>query len=153
MVAIAHGKCIITCHQYDGHVNGEMCAEFITKHFPGMFEKGNNDKGKLFLQDGDPSQNCILSKDAMDAIPCRLFKIPPRSPDLNPIENIFHLVGAQLRKDAREQEIGRETYEQFCHRIKRTMINFPTEVINSTIESMGRRIDAVIKMKGQRTKY
>ncbi len=34
------------------------------------------------------------------------FSIPPRSPDLNPIENIFHLVGKKRKKDGRV-ELGK----------------------------------------------
>ena len=153
MVAIAHGKGVIKCHHYVGNVNGEMCAEFIREQFPEMFEKGNNLKGKLFLQDGDPSQNSRLANDAMEEVPCRLFKIPPRSPDLNPIENIFKVVGDKLRKDALEKGIEKETYEQFCFRVKKTLMKYPTEAIDRTIESMVKRIDAVIKSRGNRTKY
>ena len=41
-----------------------------------------NQSGKLFLQDEDPSQNSALAREAMEAVGCRLFKIPARSPDL-----------------------------------------------------------------------
>ena len=153
MVAITHGKGVIECHHYEGNINGETFSQFIRDHFPTMFVRGNNKKGKLFLQDGDPSQNCRLSQDAMDTIPCRLFKIPIRSPALNPIENLFHLVGKTLRKDAIEKQTGKETFEQYVRRVKETLFTFPSEIIDRTIESMPRRIDSVIKMKGQRTKY
>ena len=153
MVAIAHGKGVIQAHQYYGYINGELFASIIKSRFPAIFAKGNNTKGKLFLQDGDPSQNCKLSRDAMDAVPCRLFKIPARSPDLNPIENVFHLVGKQLRKDALEKQIQDETFEQFSARVKQTLLAFPADIIDRTIESMPKRIDLVIKHNGQRTKY
>ena len=121
MVAIAHGKGVIKCHHYSGNINAETFADFVKEHFPEMFKAGNNTKGKLFLQDGEPSQNSRLAQDAMDAIPCRLFKIPVWSPDLNPIENVFHLVCNQLRKDAIEKNISKETFEQFCWRIKKSL--------------------------------
>ena len=38
---------------------------------------------------------------------CELLKIPPRSPDLYPIENIFHIVSKKLAKDALERDITR----------------------------------------------
>ena len=98
MVAISFGKGAIECERYIGNVNAEMCADFIHNSFPGMFEVSPNPTGKLFLQDGDPSQNSKAAKAAMDSIGCRLFTIPPRSPDLNPIENIFHLIGKVLKK-------------------------------------------------------
>ena len=83
MVAIAYNRGVIKCHHYEGAINSEMCKSFVEELFSDMFEKSANPKGKLFLQDGDPSQNSKLSKDAMDEVGCRLFKIPPRSPDLN----------------------------------------------------------------------
>ena len=68
MVAIAYGKGVIKCHQYHGNVNSEMCADFIKEQFPSMFENSPNPKGKLFLQDGDPSQNSALAREAMESV-------------------------------------------------------------------------------------
>lgn len=76
MVAIAYGKGVVKCHQYTVNVSGEMFSQFVRDHFAEIFERSANPRGKLFLQDGDPSQNSALAKEAMDAIPCRLFHIP-----------------------------------------------------------------------------
>ena len=89
-----------------------------------MFEVSPNPTGKLFLQDGDPSQNSKAAKAAMDSIGCRLFTIPPRSPDLNPIENIFHLIGKVLKKDALASNMQYESFDNFCERVERTCWNF-----------------------------
>ena len=97
MAAVAHSKGIVKCYQYEGRINGEKFVKFIEEQFPDMLLKGNNKKGKLFLQDGDPSQNCKISREAMEKVGCRLFKMPARSLDLNPIENVFHLIGKKLR--------------------------------------------------------
>ena len=153
IVAIAYGKGVIKCVQYDQHINGELFAELVEEHFPEMFRLGNNDKGRLFLQDGDPSQNSAAANDAMDTVPCRVFKIPPRSPDLNPIENIFHLVGKQLHENAWRQRITKETFQQFSRRIRKTLMNFPVNTIDRTIDSMDKRLNAVLAVNGQRTKY
>ena len=42
-----------------------MFADFIHKHFKEAFEKSNNPNYKLFLQDGDPSQNIREANNAM----------------------------------------------------------------------------------------
>ena len=68
---------------------------------------------------------------------------------LIPIENIFHPVGVCLRKDAIMKKIKRETYEQFCNRVTNTLHNFSSDIIDRTIASVPKLIDAVIKMKGQ----
>ena len=145
MVAIAYDKGIIKCHQYNENINGERFAEFITQKFADMFQSSANPSGRLFLQDGDPSQNSALAKETMFKVNCRVFKIPARSPDLNPIENIFHLVGKQLKKDAQEKNITSESLIAFSNRVKKTMLNFPSEIIDKTIASMPKHIDMVIK--------
>ena len=153
MVGIAYGKGVIECHRYEGQLNGEVFSQYVKDHFPRIFEKGNNRKGCLFLQDGDPSQKCALSKEAMNVVSCRLFQIPARSPDLNPIENVFNSVREQLRKDALNRMLEKETYQQFCRRVKQTLKNFSSDQIDRTIESMPKRIDMVIENKGLRLRY
>ena len=152
IVAIAHGKGVTKCFLYD-KLNGEMFADFVRENFPSMFENSANPCGKLFLQDGDPSQNSKPALEVMERVGCRLFKIPARSPDLNPIENIFHLIGKRLREQALKNRIERETFQQFVNRAVHMCLTFPSDIIDKTIESMPKRIDMVIKNKGGRTKY
>ena len=72
---------------------------------------------------------------------------------MNPIENIFKLLGDQLSKDALEKNINEESFESFQSRVIDTLLRIPTDVINKTISSMPKRIDAIIKNKGTRLKY
>ena len=153
IAAIAYRKGFVLCQEYHGKLNGESFANFIREHFPRLFSASSNPKGKIFLQDGDPSQNSKKAKDAMDDVTARKFSIPPRSPDINPIENIFHLVKRKLAFDAIEKNIKRESPKQFTERVRETMKNFPIDTIDKTIESMEKRINIIIKSKGERTKY
>ena len=105
------------------------------------------------MQDGDPSQNSRKAQDAIAVVGARKFAIPARSPDLNPIENVFHTVKRQFQDDALSKRINKEPYSQFCARVKQTLLNYSPEIIDRTIASMDRRIDMVIKSKGQRIKY
>ena len=153
MVAIAYNHGVNLCEQYEEKLTGQYFADFIREHFDSTFLNSPNPRGKLFLQDGDPRQNSALAKRAMSDVGARLFAIPPRSPDINPIENFFHLIQKKLAKDALELNITKETFKQFSKRVKRTMINYPTETINSIITSMGKRMTLIIAAKGQRIKY
>lgn len=108
---------------------------------------------RLFLQDGDPSQNSALAFAALEKIGATKFAIPPRSPDLNPIENIFHQVRRRLDKEAMETPIMRESLDEYGDRVRRTLLSTPVNIVNKTISSMGQRIDEVKRLKGQRTKY
>ena len=65
IAAIPFNIGVILCQQYFGKISGEMFANFIHKHFKEAFEKRNNPTNKLFLQDGDPSQNSRKTNNAM----------------------------------------------------------------------------------------
>ena len=81
-----------------------------------------------------------------------LLSIPVRSPDINRIENIFHLVSKKLRLDALELGIQFESYKQFEERVIKTIRRIPV-VINKTILSMDKRMTSIIKRNGGRIKY
>ena len=66
---------------------------------------------------------------------------------MNPIENIFKLLGDQLSKDALEKNINEESFESFQSRVVDTLLRIPTDVINKTVSSMPKRIDAIKKKK------
>ena len=89
---------------------------------------------------------------ALGDFEAELHRIPPRSPELNPIENVFHLVKNRLAREALTMKIERKTFQEFKH-VFRCCDDIDTSTIDQTIESLLRRIDAVIKGVGSRTKY
>lgn len=153
MVAIAYGRGVTMRQEYEATLNGKTFSEFVRQYLPPCFQDSANPDGKLFLQDGDPSQNSKLAMDALAEIGAKKFSIPPRSPDLNPIENVFHLAKRQLKKDAIAKQITHECYRDFVTRVKETLQAMDVGVIDKTIRSMNKRIKMVVEAKGQRIKY
>ena len=153
LVAVAYKKGVILCEQYHGRMTGKLFADFVRESLPEVFSKSANPKGRYFLQDGDPSQNSGVANAALLKIGAYPFSIPPRSPDLNPIENLFNLVRKALADDAVTRKIEAESWEQFIKRIEETLMGFDKGVIDKTIETMEKRLDLIIKNKGERTKY
>lgn len=153
-VDIAYGKGVVLCKHIPWKVTGQRFATFVKKVFPGVFAKCGVDlRGSLWLQDGDPRQNSKVAKQAWRKLGCEMFSIPARSPDLNPIENMFNNIRRQLKDDALEQHIENESYGEFCQRVAKTIKNYPSAIIDKTIDSMVHRYDMVRKGKGHRTKY
>jgi HPt (histidine-containing phosphotransfer) domain-containing protein len=74
---------------------------------------------------------------------------PARSPDLNPIEHLWDVVGKQVRARRGElvslQELRRVVQEEWNNTLQ--------EEIQHLIESMPRRLEAVIRARGGNTKY
>ena len=153
VVVVVYNKGVILCKQYNGTLTGESFAEFARSYFPTTFERTKNFHGKLFLQDGDPRQVSRCAKNAMDDVGCRMFAISARSPDLNPTENMFHLVRANLQKDSLTKEIKKEMFLEFSSRVRKTNKSSPVEILNKTFDSMPKRLAKIVSAKGERTKY
>lgn len=153
MVAISFQQGVVLCEQYENRLCGRKFSTMVRRKFPVAFTLSINPKSKRILQDGCPVQNSRRAKRALEKLGAHLFCIPARSPDLNPIENFFHLVGKELRKEAIDKQITHETKEEFAVRVKNILLNFPKDKIDKIILSMDKRIEAVIANRGQRTKY
>ena len=149
-VGISYSKGIVLCFEYPHKVNGKMFAQLVKKHFP-KFRGDPCDH--LFVQDGDPVQNSAAARSAFESQGLSIHHIPARSPDLNPIENIFHVVRNNLREQAVKQNICKETYSQFVERVKQTLLATDIELIQKTIATLPNRLDGIIDGKGDRTKY
>ena len=70
---------------------------------------------------------------------------------MNPIENVFYFVKKELRLQAIEHQLQRESYEQFSLRVEATLYSTSTELVNS--ESYGERLSQIILKKGGRINY
>ena len=152
MVAISYNEGAIACEPYKD-MNGAYFADFVRRQFVPMFAKANKDGSRLFIQDGDPSQNSKAARDALAEVNAELLPIPPRSPDLNPIENVFKLVGDNLRKDAIKYKISKETLPEFQARVIATIRSIPIRTINKIIESMDNRLSIILRTRGHKTRY
>ena len=100
LVAIGYQKGVILAEKYEVQLNGKRFTEFVREQFPTFFERSSNARGKLLLQDGDPSQNSRIAQEAMCQVGAQKFSIPASRPDLNPVKNVFHNVKSQLLDDA-----------------------------------------------------
>ena len=54
-----------------------------------------------------------------------------------------------LNRDALEQNITQESYQQLSDRVKETILNFPVETIDNIIESMDKLRNMIIKKRGR----
>ena len=91
---VAYQKGVIMCEQRDPNTPflGIHYKEFVKKHFPVAFECSPKPKNKLVLQDGCPVKKLRQVQLRYDVVNCKVLSIPPRIPEVNPIENMFHIV-------------------------------------------------------------
>src|SRR5882757_10957796 len=78
-----------------------------------------------------------------------VLKWPAQSPDLNPIEHLWQ----HLKRQLNAYEVPPAGIHELWDRVQMEWEKIPKEVCRNMIESMPRRIEAVIKAKGAQTKY
>lgn len=104
----------------DGPINGEAFRAYIEQILVPALSPGD-----IVIMDNLGSHKGRAVRGAIRAAGARLFFLPPYSPDLNPIEQVFAKLKALLRK-ARER-----TVEATWRRIGRLIERFaPTECAN-----------------------
>jgi len=153
MVAISYGAGVVLCEPYFGSITAEKMATIVADHFDTAFLKSSNPITRRFLMDNCPRQKSKKAMTAYEKVKSMAFCIPPRSPDLNPIENFFNQVNQVLQKQALDSNITKESKEEFTERVKHTMISFDKAKIDRIIDTMPKRVIKVIQGRGRRTKY
>lgn len=80
-----------------------------------------------------------------------MMDFPPKSPDLNPIENIW--ANFQKRMNKKLFNVCISTKSDLLELIRNTWKEIPASFINNCMMSMPARLKEVIRMKGRHTKY
>ena len=149
LIGIGYDRGVAMVEQVATGLTGVKFANIISS---GAFDPGLNEE-RTIIQDNCPVQNSAVALEAFEEKNINLLKIPPRSPDLNAIENMFNQMRDILRKQAIDRKIRKETKAAFTNRCIQTLGLFSCERVNNLVDSYPKRMDEVIKRKGGRTKY
>ena len=133
-------------------MTGTLFARIVRRMFPGILS-GVDKPSRRVLLDNEPCQNCAAAVRAFAAVGAQRLRIPPRSPDLNPIENIFNITKQALARTAVRDHIERETEAQFAERVQRTLRDVAMLHADRTIESMPTRVRLIANGNGHRSRY
>lgn len=75
-----------------------------------------------------------------------MFQTPARFSNLNPIENVFHLINKKLHKDTIDHN---KKFQEFSQRAK----GFQFDIIDRTLASMNKQTNKKTSSGGKLTKY
>ena len=91
LVAISFNRGVILREVYQS-MNGKFFASFVRNHFLLCFARVGSNCRRLFVMDNEPSLVSKVAKLALQQIDAEVHRIPARSPCVNPIENMFHII-------------------------------------------------------------
>jgi transposase len=94
IAALRHDRIAAPC-VIDGPINGEYFLAYVTQNLVPTLEPGD-----IVIMDNLGSHKGQAVRKAIRSVGARLLFLPPYSPDLNPIEQVFAKLKLLLRKAA-----------------------------------------------------
>lgn len=110
---------------------------------------GIDEEKMIFMQDNDPKHTAKKVKNYLSEQEFKLLSWPAQSPDLNPIENCWSYLKAQLYAYDKQANGLKELWERLEVEWEKIKVDY----IEKLYESMPRRMSLCIKAKGYWTKY
>ena len=101
------------------------------------------------VEDGALVHKGPFVREARVSFPFENLAHPPSSPDLNPIENIWHM----LKRRIWSIQGAHNSLKNLKSAAREAWDSISQEEIRNVIDSMDRRVEAVVKAKGQATDY
>ena len=102
---------------------------------------------QCFLPDNDPKHTSNVAKEWFKKKKLNVLDWCPMSPDLNPIENVWK------RLKDRVQARNPTSHEDGWHKAQEEWANIEPEFYAALVDSMPRRLKAVLDANGYPTKY
>ncbi|ESK93216.1 hypothetical protein Moror_14629 [Moniliophthora roreri MCA 2997] len=125
----------------------EQVLEGCLLHF---YEEMKSERGEIsFQQDSAPSHTAKSTTQWLRSHNINLFPHPPSSPDVNPIEPLWH----KLKHRLCERQHHLKTMEGLIAVVKEVWEEIPVDVVNKYVARMDKIVDAIIKARGGHTRF
>ena len=133
-----------------GSLNSNIYYNILSSSLKNSFKKWKkSQKFFIFQQDNDPKHKSKLAQNWFKKEKITLLDWPSQSPDLNPIENLWH----ELKLKLASYQNKASSIEELWDRCNKEWNDIKPEKCQDYINTMPKRIKAVIRNKGRITKY
>jgi transposase len=134
-----------------GGFTARLYVELLEEYLPTLL-----DFDSIFMQDNAPIHTARLVTDYLLIEGVEVLVWPPYSPDMNPIENLWHWLKDQMHK--RYPELATlperlQSIDRLVEIAEELWESIPEEMINNLIDSMPRKVEALFQAQGWYTKY
>lgn len=141
--------------EYPGGRGGGMTAErYREQVLEGVllefWEQMSSERGEVFFQqDGASAHTAKVTKAWLQLKGITIFPHPACSPNLNPIEHLWHL----LKEIIRGRERTPTTIDELKEAVRQAWDQITVDEVDKYAGSMGDRVEAVIAAKGGHTRF
>ena len=137
-------------HIQRNNMNSNGYVDVLRQHIlPLSNQLGDPSADWIYMDDNATCHRSLVTNPFKTQAGIRTLKWPARSPDLNPIENVWSLLKRRVRRSIRSGD----DLSRLEALLRQEWDRLSQEVINRLIESMSSRIRQVIELSGEVTKY
>ena len=134
----------------EGKMDADLYVQILEEKLQESFEYyGKTLEDIIFQQDNDPKHTSKKAKKCLEELGFVIMKWPAQSADLNPIEHLWNL----LKRRLGEYDNSPSCIHELWERVQVEWEKISATECQNLIESMPRRIQAVLKAKGGYIKY
>lgn len=134
-------------HFIEGTVNAPKYIQILEEHLLTSVPMLTTFDEFIFQQDGASCHTAKITKKWLQDNEIDVLDWPSSSPDLNPIENLWALMKRRLRNEPQR------TLQGLKDKIRDIWSSITPEECQNLINTMNKRLTAVIKNKGDVTQY
>ena len=135
--------------EVQGSMDAQQYCDILDDGLVDSFEKLEIKEERIFQQDNDPKHTSKKATQWFEDNDIQLLLWPAQSPDLNPIEHLW----VHLKRTLQGYPTPPKGVHELWERVEEEWNGISAETCQNLIESMPRRIKAVIKAKGGHTNY
>lgn len=144
------GKGLGPLIKVEGKMNSQDYIQILELQLLPLLHKDFNNRGYLFQDDNAPVHTAKIVKNWIETNKVKILKDwPSQSPDLNPIEHLWNQLEIRIRKRPNKFKNNDELETA----LREEWNQIPRNIYMNLIESMPKRIEAVISNNGWPTRY
>jgi transposase len=144
------GKGLGPLVKVDGNLNSLGYIQILEDHLLPLIENDFNRRGYLYQDDNAPVHTARVVKNWYSTNGVNvLSNWPSQSPDLNPIEHLW----SELERRIRKRPKNMTSINELESALQEEWSKITNDVLIKLIESMPRRVEAVIENNGWPTRY
>lgn len=132
----------------DGKINSECYTTILQESMLPSAHAVFGGRDWTFQQDNAPCHTSRFTSNYFLRNRIRVLDWPPQSPDMNPIEHLWDELERRIMKKPKATSL-----DDLYTKLAEVWYEIPPEVCENLVDSMPRRIEALIKARGGATKY
>jgi len=139
---------IASIYTFHENMNSEMYRDILCDHhLPGARRIFGIRQQYFFAHDNDRKHTSQLVRGFLAAVQVRVLPWPAKSPDLNPVENVWSIITQKVHDESPTDVMELEAS------IHRAAQSIDVNVFRRLVASIPNRLQSVIDAEGWQTKY